>query len=318
MAYNPEKHRRRSIRLRDYDYSRVGLYFVTVCVQDFRCLFGTVRDGQMYLNEAGLEAQQCWLDIPLHYPRVELHQFQVMPNHVHGILGLRDEKDFPVVERNSQTLRRHVGNNQDGNIGELSQAALSMDPQSLCIGVQNFVPQRKEIEDESLIPDIPQNEVSEVHLQENENGSPLSTSMDWNDDSHGLTYESVDLDHYFPGDSKLVEHIDIAQLLDFDHNNVDPAYFRSVIRGLYEGAMGTSAKRNQFQKIIPRSLGAIVRGYKIGVTNWFRSNTDIHKVWQRDMFEHIIRDREAYLRISAYIANNPKLWKGDKFYQNDL
>jgi putative transposase len=71
---------------------------------------------------------------------------------------------------------------------------------------------------------------------------------------------------------------------------------------------------NKFQKIIPYSIGSIVRGFKIGVTKWFRTNTDIKIVWQRNYYENIIRSEKSYQRIREYIINNPKNWHGDDFY----
>jgi REP element-mobilizing transposase RayT len=76
-----------------------------------------------------------------------------------------------------------------------------------------------------------------------------------------------------------------------------------------------SPTQNQFQHIIPRSIGSIVRGYKIGVTKFFRGNTDVYHVWQRNYHEHIIRSEQSYWRISEYIINNPGVWENDKFYR---
>ena len=80
-------------------------------------------------------------------------------------------------------------------------------------------------------------------------------------------------------------------------------------------------KQNAFQKMIPRSIGSIVKGFKIGVTKWFRNNTvgaenilPIQTVWQRNYHEHIIRNEKSYQTISKYIMNNPGNWKDDKFY----
>jgi REP element-mobilizing transposase RayT len=73
--------------------------------------------------------------------------------------------------------------------------------------------------------------------------------------------------------------------------------------------------QNQFQHIIPRSIGSIIRGYKIGVTKFFRDKTDIYRVWQRNYHEHIIRTEQLYWRISEYIINNPYVWENDKFYR---
>lgn len=77
---------RRSIRLQGYDYSGEGLYFVTICVQDMKCLFGKVVDGEMLLNEAGKIINETWFDLPNHNPYIELDAWCIMPNHVHGII----------------------------------------------------------------------------------------------------------------------------------------------------------------------------------------------------------------------------------------
>ena len=87
MPYNPKNHRRRSIRLPNYDYSRPGAYFVTICVQGRACLFGDVVDGEMRLNDFGRVTYDCWNDIPKHFPHVQLDAFVIMPNHVHGIVN---------------------------------------------------------------------------------------------------------------------------------------------------------------------------------------------------------------------------------------
>ncbi len=62
------------------------------------------------------------------------------------------------------------------------------------------------------------------------------------------------------------------------------------------------------------TIGSIVRGFKIGVTKWFRANTDVHVVWQRNYYEHIIRNDEAYLKIAEYIKTNPQKWSEDTYY----
>ena len=63
-----------------------------------------------------------------------------------------------------------------------------------------------------------------------------------------------------------------------------------------------------------RTIGSMVRGFKIGVTRWFRANTDIHKVWQRNYYEHIIRNEDSYLKIAEYIQTNPQRWEIDTYY----
>jgi REP element-mobilizing transposase RayT len=88
MTYDPERHHRRSIRLKGYDYAQAGVYFVTICVQERACVFGEVENGEVRLSEIGEVAAACWEAIPGHFPDVDLDAFVVMPNHVHGILVL--------------------------------------------------------------------------------------------------------------------------------------------------------------------------------------------------------------------------------------
>jgi REP element-mobilizing transposase RayT len=173
MKYNPEKHHRRSIRLKNYDYASSGAYFVTIVTHGRQCLFGQIVDGKMRLNEWGAIAERCWMEIPQHYPYVILDAFVIMPNHVHGIIILND----------------------NGSI----------------VGANNHSPLR-------------------------------------NDRPRGTT----------------------------------------------------------------QTIGSIVRGFKIGVTKWFRQHTDIYNVWQRNYYEHIIRNDMELQRIREYIVNNPTNWRNDE------
>ena len=74
--YNPKGHNRRTNRLRNYDYSRQGLYFLTICTKGKECLFGDVENGFMVHNELGSIASECWMSIPQHFPLVILHDLQ--------------------------------------------------------------------------------------------------------------------------------------------------------------------------------------------------------------------------------------------------
>lgn len=88
MTYDPRKHHRRSIRLRGYNYSGGGAYFITICVQDKECLFGQVVDSEMTVNQAGQIVERVWHSLPRRFPAVVLDSFQIMPNHLHGILAI--------------------------------------------------------------------------------------------------------------------------------------------------------------------------------------------------------------------------------------
>jgi putative transposase len=86
MTFNPDIHHRRSIRLREFDYTEGGAYFVTICTFQGDCLFGDIVDGKMLLNEFGIAVKKTWLGIQNHLPNVDLDEFVIMPNHHHGIL----------------------------------------------------------------------------------------------------------------------------------------------------------------------------------------------------------------------------------------
>ena len=177
FQYNPEIHDRQSIRLKGYDYSSPGFYFITICINDGQRYFGNAKNEKMYLSPIGEIAQKCWLGIPEHYPNVILDEFIVMPNHLHGIIEI--------------------------NTGAQNN-----------VGVQNLEPVL-------LVP---------------EDVSPL---------------------------------------------------------------------QNKYQHIIPKSLGSIIRGYKIGITKWCRQNGHEYFKWHRDFYDHVIRGKDDIGNIRQYIINNP-------------
>ena len=162
-----KKFRRRSIRLPEYDYSRAGAYFITICSFNKELNFGRVIDGKMILSEIGKIVKDFIEEIPNHFENVFLDEYMVMPNHIHIIISI--------------------------------------------VGIQNF---------ESL--------------------------------------------------------------------------------------------RNEYQKIIPKSIGSIVRSYKASVTKWCKENEYKKFKWQRNYFEHVIRNEEDLFRIKEYIQNNPLQWEIDE------
>ncbi|MDY6911020.1 MAG: transposase [Chloroflexota bacterium] len=102
VEFDPNKHHRRSIRLKGYDYSQSGAYSFTICANDRECLFGKIIDGEMRLNPFSEIAQACWDVPPLHYPHIELTAFLIMPNHVHGVIVIRRGEAFANQHRNTR------------------------------------------------------------------------------------------------------------------------------------------------------------------------------------------------------------------------
>ena len=212
--FDPTIHHRRSIRLKGYDYSQEGLYFVTICVQNRDCIFGNVVDGKMMLNNAGQIAHNEWLKTAELRKNVQLHNFVVMPNHFHTIFE---------ITVGAYCIRPDI--ESDKTVG------------AYCI--------RLDIE-------------SDVH--------------------DGL------------------------------HKGVCNTPLPNAQPGVYEGVCNTPLRSPT------QTVGAIIRGYKSAVTR----QMDALKIsfnWQRNMYEHIIRDYNDYARIDEYIFNNPEKWESDKLYK---
>ena len=229
MKYDPDIHNRCSIRLKGYDYSKAGLYFITICAQDRLCIFGkivgagskpaqnktpeaTTETGskpaqnnipdKMVLNDYGRIVEQTWFDLINHVKNIFLHEFVVMPNHIHGIIEIIDDERL-LNQRTGLELQR-VGL-------ESERAGLEPAPTGMDVGVDTTI---TTVEKRVAISEI------------------------------------------------------VRQLKTF------------------------SAKR----------------------INKLR-NTPGVSVWQRNYYEHIIRDEKSYHQISEYIRTNPLKWQTDKYYE---
>jgi len=82
---------RKQVRLRDYDYSQIGYYFITICTKNREEWFGKIESGIMRLNEFGEIARDFWFEIPSHFKEIKTDEFSVMPNHLHGILIIEEK-----------------------------------------------------------------------------------------------------------------------------------------------------------------------------------------------------------------------------------
>ena len=109
------KYRIPSARLQTWDYANNGNYFITICTQNRHHFFGTIQNQEMQLSEIGKLAVQFWLEIPNHFPFIELGNFVVMPNHVHGILIINHsvETRFIASNENNNETRCIASNNNE-------------------------------------------------------------------------------------------------------------------------------------------------------------------------------------------------------------
>ncbi|EPR65297.1 transposase [Cyclobacterium qasimii] len=197
MSYNPNIHHRKSLRLTGYDYSQAGAYFITICCHKRIHRFGEIENNEMILNEYGTHAYNEWAKLPERFNNFVLDGFQIMPNHMHGIIILN------AVEA-------------------------------------GFTP-------------------SQIENNNNEIGQPPGLTLTISDDINDIP-------------------------------------------------------------IRPNaSVGDIVGAYKSLVANkclkiFKLKNRMMGKFWQRNYYEHIVRNEQSYQTISKYIVNNPKKWGDDKFY----
>jgi REP element-mobilizing transposase RayT len=213
MTYDPDIHHRRSIRLQGYDYSQAGAYFVTLCAQNRKCLFGDIVDGAMRVNDAGLMAGHWYRELENKFPGIQCDAFVCMPNHVH----------FVVVNIGARPA--------DGPVG----ADLCVRPGSVpkqTGRTHRFAPTQK--------PEKGEYPNKGEHI-----GPPLRTIVQW--------FKIMTTNDY--------------------------------IRGVRQSGW-------------PAFPG---------------------KLWQRNYWEHVVRDETDWNDIREYIQNNPARWEMDKLFvgQND-
>ena len=125
MQNQEHHHRRQSIRLQDYDYAQPGAYFVTIVTHLRKNIFGEIIDGRMFLNQAGKIVEQIWRNIPVHFPNTSCENFVVMPNHIHGIINIIDDKNVgarhasPLQEINVKPQSMGINGVKPGSIGAI-------------------------------------------------------------------------------------------------------------------------------------------------------------------------------------------------------
>jgi putative transposase len=113
LAIDNQMYQRHSIRLKDYDYSLEGAYFVTICANGYKCLFGEIENGKMCLNRFGSIVNEFWVEIPAHFTNVVIDTFVAMPNHLHAIVTIVNDRRGEVTaptQKGAETapLRKHT------------------------------------------------------------------------------------------------------------------------------------------------------------------------------------------------------------------
>ena len=268
MKYNPNIHHRRSIRLKGYDYSQAGMYFVTICVQNREHFFGEIENGELLLNDAGQMVEKWCAELSHKFSDIIVDPYIVMSNHFHaiivnngngnGIVGadLRVcPNNMPKCQKNTQNMRVYPDN----------------------------TPNIRACPDETGVGEQPQwHTLGECG---NDIGGKCGNSIlgGCGDDILGEYCDDI-LDEY------------CDDILDEHDNNILGGHVGSPLRAVV-----------QWFKTM--TTNEYIRGVK--TLGWQRFDK---KLWQRNYWEHIIRNEQSYQRIANYILNNPAKWQNDKFY----
>lgn len=223
MYYNPIIHQRRSIRLAGYDYTKEGLYFITLSCQDKVPFFGEIINGKMILNDAGRITQEEWEKTIQIRDNIDLHEFVVMPDHFHAIIEIKFSKKS--AEQGS------------------AKAEFKSPSQTIGAIIRGF-------------KGASSNRIKKFYFS-------------------GSTGEL----QFAPTSPKLDKTLPKSA---------------STLSKLDKKNDKTSHKMDELQ---------------------FAPTT---KIWQRNYFEHIIRDEQAYLNISNYIKNNPANWRKGSLKRDNI
>ena len=170
MTYDPEKHHRRSIRLKGFDYSRSAIYFITICVKDRECLFGKISENQLFLNDAGKMVLAEWLALPARFSSVILDEFIVMPNHFHGIIYISPDSIADADSKPFDNLK----------LGKIIGAFKSIVNNNYITGVRakNWEPFNKQLWQRNYYEHIVQDDFALQKIQEYIQNNPFTWQID--------------------------------------------------------------------------------------------------------------------------------------------
>ncbi|MBN2425140.1 MAG: transposase [Calditrichaceae bacterium] len=124
MKYNLDKHHRRSIRLKGYDYSQPGWYFITICVQNREMLFGDMVDGKIILNDAGELVKNEWIKTDSIRENINIDYYVIMPNHMHGIIQIIEMPDIVGAHGYVPLQQRNMPQRQTEQFGKSTQNSI--------------------------------------------------------------------------------------------------------------------------------------------------------------------------------------------------
>ncbi len=314
MKYNPERHHRRSIRLKGYDYARAGAYFVTIVTQDRAGLFGEVVDGEMRLNDAGRMILAVWDEIPLFYPGVDTDAFVIMPNHVHGIVVLVGATtggcpDGGEPQGVAPTLSLPPG----GNHGGLPRPDAVPDHVGATPrGRPHTAPTSQRARRQGNHGGVPRPDAVPDHVGATPRGRPHTAPTSQRarrQGNHGGVPRPDAVPDHVGATPRGRPHYGQARGPAIGQAR-GPAIGQA--RGPAIGqARGPAPTGLSLPDVVHRFKTLTTKRYADGVKRdgWpaFRG-----RLWQRNYYEHIIRNEASLNRIRQYILDNPARWALDR------
>jgi len=315
MRYDPERHHRRSIRLRGYDYRAVGAYFITIVAQDRACLFGEVVEGAMRLNDAGRMVERWWLELNCRFPHVLTDAYVVMPNHFHGIVVIHspppDTTAPPDVGADLRVCPDSMGAHGVG-------ADLRVRPNTrVCPdsgGAHAGAPLQRVRPDSTGTPDV---------------GADLRVCPD----SMGAHGVGADLrvrpnTRVCPDSGGAHAGAPLQRVRPDSTGTPDVgADLRVCPDSMGAHGVGADLRVRPNTRVCPDSGGAHTGAPLPTIVQWFKTMTTNEyirmvkhagwtpfqgRLWQRNYYEHIIRNERALERIRDYILTNPLHWHLDR------
>lgn len=185
---------RKSNRLQHYDYSRAGYYFVTICTQNRQCLFGEIVEGHMILNEVGKIIVRWWEETKNKFPNIELDEFVIMPNHLHGIITIvgADLRVCPDSKGQGTTNKRiKQGEHTGSPLQKIIQWFKTMTTNEYIQGVKSGIcpPFKNHLWQRSFYDHVIRDEQSLHDVREYIQHNPLNWELDENNPANGLKPE---------------------------------------------------------------------------------------------------------------------------------
>nr|WP_314838652.1 transposase [uncultured Flavobacterium sp.] len=304
------KYRIPSARLQNWDYGENGAYFITICIDKMECLFGDVVSNadvsnanvetrliaslqdtidekcEMQLNELGKIAHDIWEEIPNKFPFVELGNFVIMPNHMHGILIINKFVNTRLIAFENENVE-----NANGNAHVETRLIASKNENVENANGNAHVETRLIAFENENMENANRNERVETRLIAFKNENMENANRNERVETRLIAFKNENMEN--ANRNERVETRLIASVHDDD-----------------EKKGGFSGNNNP---MFHENISRIIRWYK------GRCSFEMRKIhadfnWQSRFYDHVIRDSRAFDTIQNYIEENPSKWKKDKFH----